>query len=374
MIAGTLAAGTFEGFFRIVTDYFGILYRITHSYGGAIILLTITVMILTAPLTLKSTKSMLQMQRHQPEMKRIQAEFKHDRDRMNQEMMALYKEHGINPVSGCVPMFLQAPVFFILYEVLRGITNRDGGSVSGIGRVAGQLASGQAFTPFRLRDQVFSPQHLSSGSTLYHSLSTSTKMNFFGIDLSLTPLEAIRIGIWFSAPFIVLIILMLVSQIYQQRQLQGRTQGQTVPAQQQMLMKVMPYALPLFSMLYPAGLSLYYFVQGLCRIGLQGYITKTVYAPHQEEMAKRSASVAPSSSGPEKDVASEAADVASPKPGTAPKKPGGQGGSKRSAATRPAGAKAAPARAGGKRSNGSASRRPSGTSGGRRSGEPRQGR
>lgn len=280
-----LAAGTFEGFYRIASDLLGFLYKITDSYGGAIILLTIVVMAVTAPLTLKSTRSMVQMQRHQPELRRLQAKYKDDREKLNQEVMALYKEHGINPLSGCVPMLMQAPIFLVLYGVLRGITHRSGGPVSGIGRVAGNLVTGNGFEPWKLHDQVFEPQHLSASSQLYRSLENSTTMKFFGVDLALTPIDAVRIGVVTAIPFIILMALLLVSQLIQQRQIQGRATGEVNP-QQQAIMKIIPYTLPAFSFVMPAGLGLYYFVQGLCRIGLQGYITRSIYVPHKETMAK----------------------------------------------------------------------------------------
>lgn len=280
-----LAAGTFEGFYRVASDLLGFLYRITNSYGGAIVLLTIVVMAVTAPLTLKSTRSMVQMQRHQPELRRLQAKYKDDREKLNQEMMALYKEHGINPLSGCVPMLMQAPIFLVLYGVLRGITHRSGGPASGIGRVAGNLAAGRGFEPWKLHDQVFEPQHLSASSQLYRSLEHSTTMKFFGVDLALTPIDAIRIGIGVAIPFIILMGLLLVSQLIQQRQIQGRTTGEINP-QQQAIMKIIPYTLPAFSFVMPAGLGLYYFVQGLCRIGLQGHITRSIYVPHKATMAE----------------------------------------------------------------------------------------
>lgn len=284
MTLGILAAGMFEGFFSAVAGLLGWLYELTDSYGGAIILLTIGVMIVTAPLTLKSTRSMLQMQRHQPELKRLQAQYKDDRERLNQEMMAFYKENGINPLSGCVPVLMQAPIFIILYQVLRGITTRSGGSASGIGRVAGQLATGKPFEPWKLHDQVFQPQHLDAKSELFTSLHATTKMSFFGVDLAISPLDAVRIGLVTSIPFLALVVLMLISQIIQNRQIQGRSQNSQINPQQQAIMKFLPFMLPLFSFQFPAGLGLYYFIQGLCRIGLQGYITKAVYAPHHASM------------------------------------------------------------------------------------------
>src|ERR687891_2266248 len=94
-------------------------YALIPNLGVAIILLTITVMLLLFPLTAKSARSMLAMQRLQPEIKKLQAKHKGDRQKLNEEMMKLYQEHKVNPLGGCLPLLLQMPVFFALFNVLR---------------------------------------------------------------------------------------------------------------------------------------------------------------------------------------------------------------------------------------------------------------
>lgn len=91
-------------------------YHLTGSYGVAIILLTIAVRFVIMPLYHGQLKYMRKMQEMQPEIKRIQAKFKGDSQRINQEMMALYKRVGTNPLSGCVPMIVQLPVLWALYS------------------------------------------------------------------------------------------------------------------------------------------------------------------------------------------------------------------------------------------------------------------
>jgi YidC/Oxa1 family membrane protein insertase len=93
-------------------------YRYTHNYGIAIIILTILIKILFHPLTRKQMESMRQMQKLQPKMQAIREKFKNDKDRMNREVMDLYRTHKINPLGGCWPMLLQIPVFFALYKAL----------------------------------------------------------------------------------------------------------------------------------------------------------------------------------------------------------------------------------------------------------------
>jgi len=89
-----------------------------HNYGWAIILLTILVKIVFWPLTHKSYKSMKDMQKLQPKMAKIREKHKDNREKMNQEMMALYKTYKVNPMGGCLPMVIQIPVFFALYSLL----------------------------------------------------------------------------------------------------------------------------------------------------------------------------------------------------------------------------------------------------------------
>jgi YidC/Oxa1 family membrane protein insertase len=100
-------------------------YSIIPNYPIDVALLTIVIMALLTPLTVKSTKNMAAMQALGPEMKKLQQKYKgaENRAQRNEEMMKLYKEHNVNPASGCLPMLLQMPAFFVLYSVVRGITN-----------------------------------------------------------------------------------------------------------------------------------------------------------------------------------------------------------------------------------------------------------
>ncbi|HEV3474966.1 MAG TPA: YidC/Oxa1 family membrane protein insertase [Actinomycetota bacterium] len=95
------------------------LYDVVPSYGVAIILLTVLVRLVLIPLTLRQTRSMHAMQQIQPQIKEIQRKHKGNRQKMNEEMMKLYKEHQVNPLGGCLPLLLQLPVFIALFSVLR---------------------------------------------------------------------------------------------------------------------------------------------------------------------------------------------------------------------------------------------------------------
>lgn len=99
----------FQPVFQAMAWLIAFFYALVPNYAIAIALLTVVVMIVTAPLTVKSTKSMVSMQRLSPELKKLQQKYKGDRQKLNEEMMNLYREHGVNPAGGCLPMLMQFP-------------------------------------------------------------------------------------------------------------------------------------------------------------------------------------------------------------------------------------------------------------------------
>lgn len=111
--------GRLRFFCRILLSGLNALYRVIPNYGIAVMLLTIIIRVLFWPITRKSTESMKRMQELQPEMKALRERYKDSPQKMQQETMALYKKHKVNPVAGCLPMLIQIPVFFALFTVLR---------------------------------------------------------------------------------------------------------------------------------------------------------------------------------------------------------------------------------------------------------------
>jgi len=93
-------------------------YNLVHNYGLAIILLTVLIRIFLLPLTMKQTKSMHEMQKLQPKLKALQEKYKNNKEKLQEEMMKFYAEHKVNPFGGCLPLILQLPVFFSLFQML----------------------------------------------------------------------------------------------------------------------------------------------------------------------------------------------------------------------------------------------------------------
>jgi YidC/Oxa1 family membrane protein insertase len=94
-------------------------FAVFGNYGIAILILTILVRVIFWPLTHKGTESMKRMQALQPQMKEIKEQYKDNPQMQQQKTMALYKENKVNPMGGCLPMFIQIPVFIALFAVLR---------------------------------------------------------------------------------------------------------------------------------------------------------------------------------------------------------------------------------------------------------------
>jgi YidC/Oxa1 family membrane protein insertase len=287
----------FNGLIDFVGRILSFLYDLPvvgGSYGFAIILLTLVVMVLLMPLTLKATRSTIKMQQIQPELRRVQKKYKgkDDRQAMNAEVMKLYSENGISPVGGCLPMLAQLPVFLVLFRILRGLTRRI--EDRPFFDLANRLREAGGNTP--LEGRFFAPEHVSTESQLYRDLTTSTEMRFGPFDLAERALDVLQSDFVASLPYVALIIFVVGSSYYQQRQVSARRT--TDPAaeqtpmmqQQQLLLKVLPLMSGVWSFLFPAGLVLYWATSNLFRIGQQSYITMQIYgkeAPEIEATAQR---------------------------------------------------------------------------------------
>ena len=114
----TINFGWFDVIAKPVLYLLQFFYKYTHNYGWSIIIVTILMKVAFFPLAQKGAKSMKTMQKLQPKLKKLKEKYGDDKVKMQQEMMQLYRTYKVNPMSGCLPMVLQIPVFFALYKVL----------------------------------------------------------------------------------------------------------------------------------------------------------------------------------------------------------------------------------------------------------------
>ena len=261
--------------FDLLANLLSWFYDFWPSYGMSITLLTILIMIILTPLTLKQTRSMIKIQHVQPELKKIQNKYKNDKERMNKEVMAFYTANNVNPLSGCLPLFVQAPVFLVLYNVIRGLTRRLSNIGEHTGWVVGRFNQEISVPPSRL--EVFYPDYIDQQSALFNDLSQEKEMVSWGVDLARSASDALSDGFVTSLPYFILILLVFVSSWYQQKQIRGRNQQAAISPQQQMIFKVMPFFLPVISFSFDAALVVYFVISNLYRIVQQGYITRKFY-------------------------------------------------------------------------------------------------
>ncbi|MEI8322100.1 MAG: YidC/Oxa1 family membrane protein insertase [Actinomycetes bacterium] len=227
-------------------------YGLVNNYAFAIALVALTIMLLITPLTLKSTKGMLEMQRLQPEMRKLQQQYKSDRQKLNEEMMKLYQEHKVNPLASCLPLIAQLPVFIIMFRVLRGLS---------------KLGS----------DGTFNPSYIAKDSKLYLALDKSKEMLAFGLDLAKSPAKVMGEDFVKGIPYALMIVLLAFTFLIQQRMIASRTTSASMSATQAKVMQYLPVGFAVFQVFLPTGLVIYYFTQAVVRILQQLYITKRFY-------------------------------------------------------------------------------------------------
>ncbi len=238
----------FQPFFDAMAWVLAGFYAVIPNYAVDIILLTIAVMAITAPLTIKSTRSMAAMTKLQPKMKELQKKYKHDKVKLNEEMMALYRENGVSPLGGCIPMLIQFPVFIVLYEVINGLTNTK------------KLPDGQL---------VAIPRYIGHQTAMYADLVKHPGvMKSFGINLADTVFSGGLSGVE-RIPYIVLILLAIGLQYLQMHQMTKRNGGSQTNPQMQAVQKFMPIIFAVIYLRISAGVNVYFVTSSVARIGLQ---------------------------------------------------------------------------------------------------------
>lgn len=221
------------------------------SYGVAIIGLTVAVRLVLFPLTAKQARSMQKMQVIQPEIKRIQAKYKDDRQKLNEEIMKYYKENKVNPAAGCLPLVAQMPIFFALFAVLRNPHKY----------VPAGAELYKAFCGVKSVTQCAAPPG-------------PRGLGFLGMDLSKAP-SAPHGGFLDALPYFVLIGLVVATGYLQFKQTQSRQPAQANP-QAQMMGKIFPIMFAFISFGLPAGVVLYFLVSNAWQIGQQALIFGSV--------------------------------------------------------------------------------------------------
>jgi YidC/Oxa1 family membrane protein insertase len=302
------------------------LYDIIPNYGVAIIILTLVLRFLLFPLGMKQIKSMQAMQALQPKIKEIQKKYKGNKQKAQEETMRLYKEAGVNPLGGCLPVLAQFPLLIAMYAVLRA----------------------PGYEPITENDQVtayvITNNHLPTDSALFASVVTHEGTGFLGLNLQCSASQAgsvenstikdsqgniVRPGLplegddgqpldsFESKPvlpcgtdgltskigYVLLLGLMIATSFYQTLQTQRASPQGAASNQQQMILRIMPLFFGFIGFSFPAGLVLYWTVSNLFMIGQQTLLLRAGHIGPEaldRRMAEQKAKMAAQADKPKK--------------------------------------------------------------------------
>jgi YidC/Oxa1 family membrane protein insertase len=256
---------TLDPLYRVIGYLLALSYVPFHSLGIAIILLTLVIMLVQFPLTAKQARSMIQMQRVQPEIKKIQAKYKDDKAKQNEELLKFYQENKINPLAGCLPMIVTIPIGIAVYRTFsEGLQHHlpQGGSV---GRLYADICGTGVHATTK-----------ACGTAISHH--TPAAMKFLGMSLNLSAREAH--GFPTVLPYYILVGLVVLTGWYQVKQTQARQlqQGNTPPnAQMQAMTKIFPVIFGLITLGINAAATVYFVVSNAWRIGQQHLVIGKMY-------------------------------------------------------------------------------------------------
>jgi YidC/Oxa1 family membrane protein insertase len=263
-----IAISWFQAILQALGAALAAFYSVVGNYGLAIILFTLAIRLVLVPLGIKQIKSMREMQAIQPKIKSLQQKYKGNRQKQQEETMKLYKEHGVNPLMGCLPLLAQFPILIALFAVLqfpKGMTHIPH---SNSNPVVGQPQDSRLYVDIREQKTTFLGANLLCNATQagkqvkvdpkrYHVPDAPRTLNCGNGPAS-------------RIPYYVFALAMIGTTYYQQRQMQRATpQGNQ---QQQALTKFMPLLFGFWGLIFPAGLVIYWTTTNLVQIGQQHFM------------------------------------------------------------------------------------------------------
>lgn len=231
---------------------------VPYSFGFAIILFTLAIKGITYPLNMKQIKASKAQQDLQPKLKALQEKYSDNREELAKAQMALYKEHGINPLGGCLPMLAQMPIWMGLYRALFALAKQPNSP----------LAGGFFWIP-----SLVGPVGLLNGSPQR------------GIDW-LLPNSDMFLGWGDAIAYLILPVLLVISQLYTQRMTMPKTDDSQQKTMNQ-LMAFMPLMFGYFALVVPSGLSLYWFTSNILSMIQQYFMVKSRNAENQPATEKQ---------------------------------------------------------------------------------------
>jgi YidC/Oxa1 family membrane protein insertase len=266
------------------------IYDVIPNYGVAIILLTLLIRLVLLPLGIKQIKSMQSMQAIQPKVKELQKKYKGNKTKIQEETMNLYREFGVNPLGGCLPLLLTFPFLIAMYAVIRApqlvpttansqkvyeihnnhlpeestlfrnVVTHQG---TGFGWMDLQCSAAEAGTAASIVDSQGKP--VVAGAPILSD--TGSALPF---EASTKPTLDCGSGGWTAKiSYIIFLLAMVGTTFYQQRQMQQVSPPGATSQQQQAIMKVMPIMFGFFGFRFASGLLVYWITSNILQIGQQ---------------------------------------------------------------------------------------------------------
>jgi YidC/Oxa1 family membrane protein insertase len=254
---------TLDPLYRVIGYLLATFYVPFHSLGIAIILLTLVIMLVQFPLTAKQARSMIQMQRVQPEIKKIQQKYKDDKAKQNEELLKFYQENKINPLAGCIPLVVTIPIGIAVFRTFSQCLQHHLPQTGSLGKLYVSICGAHTDTK-------------ACGKAI--AKHTPEAMRFLGMSLNLSAREVH--GFPTVLPYYVLVGLVVLTGWYQVRQTQARQlqSGNAPPnAQMQMMTKVFPVIFGLITLGINAAATTYFVVSNAWRIGQQHLVIGKMY-------------------------------------------------------------------------------------------------
>jgi YidC/Oxa1 family membrane protein insertase len=288
--------GPFQALLDAIGWVLAWVYSLIPNYGLAIIVLTLIIRLVLVPLGIKQIKSMQHMQALQPRIKELQKKYKNNKAKQQEETMKLYKEAGVNPLGGCLPLILQFPILIAMYAVIRPPTLSPAPDQTG----AYEMHNNHLPTDSALFANVINHQDtdflwmnlqctvLGAGQQVELRDSEGNPLpngaqilNDDGQPLPTDPQPTTKSHLDCGTsrfpdiiPYALLLGLMVASTFYQQRQMQKASPPGSQSSQPQAIMKIFPLFFAFLGLSFPSGLVLYWTVSNGFQIAQQGFLLR----------------------------------------------------------------------------------------------------
>ena len=275
------------------------IYKLVQNYGLSIIIFTVIIKIILLPLNVKSQKAMKKQQKIQPILAELQKKYANDQQKLQTEMMKLYKDNGVSMTGGCLPMLIQFPILIGLYNVIRSplryllhINITDAAVVDKINNIMALMAEKfpadlGSFAGYDA-EKLFSIAQIQlatwSEKVLDAAEAWSINFNFLGLNLAELPSKAITYitqGNFAEIGTIALLVIPALAifttwlSMYQTQKMSGQTQSDNQAAQMSKTMNLMmPIMTGFFSFTLPSGMGIYWITANLIQMGQQYILNK----------------------------------------------------------------------------------------------------